>query len=1204
MKFISLHDYIVCAVLAAITEVIRDQGGKETETEYFGALMTAMETMETEESLTAVTFLLSLIIKRVPPPVLKLKFSEVSKSLSGLLASHSSGNNTALVKSILSCFGNLLRSQEASAWSNPSTLNTYQGILSFTTHSKPKVRKAAQSAVVSILMGSSFTLGGISSSTHPAAQATAKFCIQQVEKHGGSGEATATCHILTLLQSVISSFPKSALKETCETILKVMTLSNVVVSAVAMKALHSLVSMDTSLDNFPPELNAKLINALYDFQPSTNDSQPSQAWLAVMQAAHVNLFRSNQTLCLNHLHRLFQVCMAYLLSEKGEIAVASANAMKAVLKECVGSLSDDVSGQTKEQNPVMKIFSHVEGGLSYQYHASWGLVLQTLSVFFEVWGKAGHQYMHKCLQTMCDLRSTHHFAFINEVDKCIGEAIKTMGPRIVLDAVPFQITGEEDNYDFPRSWLVPVIRDNVCNTELQFFTKFFLPLAAKFKIKSLELKQNNREVEAKTYDVLQVQLWSLFPGFCKSPTDVIPAFKGIAKILGSALGDRKDVRSDICSGLRNIIKSNVDNERNKTELARFAKNFLPILFNIFTKENSEGNRSVLAVLETIKIFLQITDVKLVDDLVTRVCGKFSSGEESQQPPLLDLLIALAPYASSGKLSQIFQEVSPCFESTNHSLQKKSYRVLEEICSGQSDACSKFREDNIELLEKKLVESMSSAASPSKLPRLRCLLHIVKQLPSGKHDVLKTILPEVILCAKEVNSKTRSTAFLLLSEIGRCLLRSDEKSKQESIAQYLSMLAAGLAGSSQMISATILAFTSVIYEFKDLIDGMILGQLLESVHTLIASKTRDILRPALGLTKVICAVTEDTSLAQYVQPLLEDLGNLSDTNSRALRVSIKSIFKQLMKKFGYEMLSKMVAGKQLKMLHNVKKRQDRNKRLRTAKEQIEDDEDDNEMAALMPSKPKPESMEQILQETDSEDDDDDEDEDKRSKTKVKRSRKTARGSTWLKEDDNDEPMDFLDPTVSKRVLATKPRNEAGGVHRGIPHDFKKLPDGRLVITEPKDDEDEKPSSGGRKRKMEPDDDLEAMMDQELLSRKKMKKKWNDMDSSDDEDEVGSKYQAGGKGIHRVLPGQKKPKVVGIDYKSKKAGGDIKRKGKPDPFAYLPMSRKQLNRRKKKQTSGTWKQIAKTGHRKGSGGADKEQKSKGGRGGQKNKRHKKH
>lgn len=31
----------ICAVLAAVTEVIRGQGGKETETEYFAALVSA-----------------------------------------------------------------------------------------------------------------------------------------------------------------------------------------------------------------------------------------------------------------------------------------------------------------------------------------------------------------------------------------------------------------------------------------------------------------------------------------------------------------------------------------------------------------------------------------------------------------------------------------------------------------------------------------------------------------------------------------------------------------------------------------------------------------------------------------------------------------------------------------------------------------------------------------------------------------------------------------------------------------------------------------------------------------------------------------------------------------------------------------------------------------------------------------------------------
>lgn len=33
----------ICAVLAAVTEVIRSQGGKETETEYFAALVSGCD---------------------------------------------------------------------------------------------------------------------------------------------------------------------------------------------------------------------------------------------------------------------------------------------------------------------------------------------------------------------------------------------------------------------------------------------------------------------------------------------------------------------------------------------------------------------------------------------------------------------------------------------------------------------------------------------------------------------------------------------------------------------------------------------------------------------------------------------------------------------------------------------------------------------------------------------------------------------------------------------------------------------------------------------------------------------------------------------------------------------------------------------------------------------------------------------------------
>ena len=76
---------------------------------------------------------------------------------------------------------------------------------------------------------------------------------------------------------------------------------------------------------------------------------------------------------------------------------------------------------------------------------------------------------------------------------------------------------------------------------------------------ALEYTQQGRNVEAKTYDILQSQIWSLLPGFCKDPVDVCPGFKGMARILGSALSDRPDLRHDVCLAIRHLITRNMDN---------------------------------------------------------------------------------------------------------------------------------------------------------------------------------------------------------------------------------------------------------------------------------------------------------------------------------------------------------------------------------------------------------------------------------------------------------------------------------------------------------------------------------------------------------------------------------------------------------------------------------------------------------------------
>ena len=44
----------------------------------------------------------------------------------------------------------------------------------------------------------------------------------------GKSDSTCTLHTLTLLKEVLAVFPQGALKSTCETILKLLTLSSVV----------------------------------------------------------------------------------------------------------------------------------------------------------------------------------------------------------------------------------------------------------------------------------------------------------------------------------------------------------------------------------------------------------------------------------------------------------------------------------------------------------------------------------------------------------------------------------------------------------------------------------------------------------------------------------------------------------------------------------------------------------------------------------------------------------------------------------------------------------------------------------------------------------------------------------------------------------------------------------------------------------------
>jgi hypothetical protein len=46
------------------------------------------------------------------------------------------------------------------------------------------------------------------------------------------------------------------------------------------------------------------------------------------------------------------------------------------------------------------------------------------------------------LSTIAELRDSVRFPYKGELDHAVGCAVKTMGPRTVLSAIPLQITGQ------------------------------------------------------------------------------------------------------------------------------------------------------------------------------------------------------------------------------------------------------------------------------------------------------------------------------------------------------------------------------------------------------------------------------------------------------------------------------------------------------------------------------------------------------------------------------------------------------------------------------------------------------------------------------------------------------------------------------------------------------------------------------------------
>jgi len=156
---------------------------------------------------------------------------------------------------------------------------------------------------------------------------------------------------------------------------------------------------------------------------------------------------------------------------------------------------------------------------------------------------------------------------------------------------------------------------------------------------------------------------------------------------------------------------------------------------------------------------------------------------------------------------------------------------------------------------------------------------------------------------------------------------------------------------------------------------------------------------------------------------------------------------------------------------------------------------------------------------------------------------------LRAETDGEVIDMLDPSLAKsvRFLDEHQDDEFSDDDDGV-MEFDES--GKLVIKDDFDDDDEKQIGHGN----DDDDDDDENEEIRRGSKKQRVSKFESAKVTRDEAHVKRSQQAS------ANKHKKEPKALGSAYKSKKAGGDVKRKDqKFEPYAYVPLDGKSYTKK---------------------------------------------
>ncbi|CAI6098653.1 unnamed protein product [Clonostachys chloroleuca] len=1102
-------------VLQSIESTLKDQNSAPTPTGYFAALLALLQQANSSgnvnvELATPVVYLLDVVTPFAPQPLLRSKFTQILTLIAPVLLMQEA--EPILLRTSIGCLESLLLAQDAASWELGVTQigprRAVAGLLNLSLDPRPKVRKRSQDALKKVLQNPPPS----PSLDHPAADMCAQTAMKNLEdlaakvaqarkgkKSSDTTNEPALIHALQLVKTVAAAsggWPSKKIESLCELLLGIAKTGNEYMTMAAFDIFELI--FEGMSDEISSTKLPRLMEIISELRPSATDTQLVPPWLAILSRGYDVSAQVEPEDTFQNLPSLFTMITQFLQSPAENIRISASECLVSFMANCVPS-QVITEPSVYDEKILEKIAKTAESLLTVQYQAAWLQTFTVLGAMFDALRWRAHPILLGVAKTVGEIRESSSFRNKKDADELIGKAIRAMGPEAILSVLPLNLIKPVKGQN-GRAWMFPILRDYTSNTNLNHFRSEMVPLSEIMFQKVLDHGEAAKTMEVKIYETVVQQIWSILPGYCDLPLDLVQAFdQSFAEILANLLYKQVDLRLDICRALRTIVESNqaiadIDDKEeedlllqsritrstareNLKHLGGFAGNMLAVLFNVYTQTLPQSRGPIL---QTVNAFLSIAPEAEVMETFNRVSQMLatelqnspqqSEKDKSQQKPkdhmpstaqtLMDLVITMSTYLPRESFASLFEIASVViYKQEEPQLQKKAYKLIPRL-AGSEIGQAALRERGLEL-QNLFISSTEKVSAPARRERLAAIITLLPFVNDDSLHFIPAILSEVVICCKENNERARETAYELLVQMGHRMISANgaqiDNSKvphmpegapagTANIEEYFTMVSAGLAGSTpHMISASITAISRLLFEFGSQLSEQTLSDLVQTMDLFLTSNNREIVKSCLGFVKVCVIGLPVELMLPRLSTLVPNLIVWSHEHKGHFKAKVKHILERMVRRFGYDNIHKNCPEADKKLIVNIRKTKERTKRKKDAAKTANDDDDSGDDDEDQPKRQFENEFDQALYSSDSEEEDDSEGE-APARQQAKKSQKG--GKTYILEDD-DEPLDLLDKKALANISSTKPVRMRKPTKTKARYD----PDGKLILGKDSDDEND-------------------------------------------------------------------------------------------------------------------------------------------------------